>query len=58
MTRLHAKRILAERDPASVAAALAKWVQSLDPKDADLSRHLLEALWCSQAIDRVDGAHC
>ena len=53
-TRLHAKRTLAERDPKAIAPALAKWVQQLDPKDADLPRHLLEALWSCQAIDQMD----
>ena len=53
-TRLHAKRTLAERDPKAVAPALAKWLLALDAKDADLPRHLLEGLWCYQAIDQVD----
>ncbi|MSQ94268.1 MAG: c-type cytochrome [Gemmataceae bacterium] len=53
-TRLNAKRTLAERDRKTVAPALAKWVNQLDPKDADLQRHLLEALWTYQAIDQVD----
>jgi putative heme-binding domain-containing protein len=53
-TRLHAKRTLAERDHKAVAPALAKWVQQLDPKDADLQRHLLEALWVYQGIDQVE----
>jgi putative heme-binding domain-containing protein len=53
-TRMHAKRTLSERDPKAVAPALARWVRGLDAKDADLPRHLLEALWCYQAIDQVD----
>jgi glucose/arabinose dehydrogenase len=55
-TRLHAKLALAERDHKAAASALAKWVRELDPKDADLQRLLLEALWACQAIDHVDGA--
>ena len=53
-TRLYAKRTLAERDRKTVAPAIAKWVKQLDAKDADLQRHLLEALWACQAIDHVN----
>ena len=53
-TRLHAKLTLAQRGRKAVASALATWVRELDPKDADLPRHLLETLWTCQAIDQVD----
>ncbi len=53
-TRLHAKLTLAERDRKTVAPAIAKWVKELDAKDADLQRHLLEALWTCQTIDHVN----
>src|ERR1019366_7471352 len=47
-TRLHAKLTLAERGKKAVTPALAKWVFKLDPNDANLQRHLLEALWTCQ----------
>lgn len=53
-TRQQAKRALSERDANEVKAALDVWVKGLDPKDAEAHRHLLEALWTAQTIDRVD----
>src|SRR5262245_14242782 len=55
-TRVNAKRALAERDADAVKAALAGWVERLDTADPNLQRHLLEALWTHQAIDRVEPA--
>ncbi len=54
-TRQHARLQLRERG-AEVAPALADWVQRLDPQDADVTRHRLEALWTYQAIDRPEPA--
>jgi putative heme-binding domain-containing protein len=53
-TRQQAKRALAERNAKEVAARLDAWVRRLDAKDADLPRHLLEALWVCQTIDHID----
>jgi len=53
-TRLFAKRVLAEGDATKAAAALGEWTQKLDAKDVLLQRHLLEALWAYQSIDRVE----
>jgi putative heme-binding domain-containing protein len=53
-TRQQTKRALAEREPRAAAQALAAWVRSLKPDDADLPRHLLEALWAQQSIDEVE----
>jgi putative heme-binding domain-containing protein len=53
-TRFQAKRALAERGPKEVKPALDAWMARLDPKDKEAPRLLLEALWTSQAIDRVD----
>jgi putative heme-binding domain-containing protein len=53
-TRLQAKRALAERGHKEVAAELARWVPTLDAKDENLQRHLLEALWTYQAIDEAN----
>jgi putative heme-binding domain-containing protein len=52
--RLHAKLTLGERGRDAVAPALAKWVSKLDPKDNEMQRHLLEALWTCQVIDQVE----
>ncbi len=53
-TRLYAKRALAERNTKEVAAALPKWLERLDPADANLQRNLLEALWTCQCIDHPE----
>ncbi len=53
-TRQAAKRALAERDHKAAAAGLAAWVRGLSATDADLPRHLLEALWAYQTIDVVE----
>lgn len=53
-TRLHARRALAERDAAESAAAVTAWIAQLEPNDAHLQRHLLEALWTYQALDRPE----
>jgi putative heme-binding domain-containing protein len=53
-TRAQAKRALAERSRREVAAALAAWVERLDPKDSGLEHHLLEALWTCQGLDEVN----
>jgi putative heme-binding domain-containing protein len=52
--RQQVKRVLAEGDRKAAAAALAGWVKRLDPGDADLPRHQLEALWAYQTIDHVE----
>jgi putative heme-binding domain-containing protein len=50
-TRHFAKRVLADRDPKQVAAALKAWIPTLtDDHDR------VEALWASQTIDAVDPA--
>jgi putative heme-binding domain-containing protein len=50
-TRHFAKRVLADRDPKEVSAALAAWIKTLtDDHDR------IEALWASQTVDAVDPA--
>jgi putative heme-binding domain-containing protein len=53
-TRIQARRVLAERDPKTVAAALQGWVRSIEPGEADQELHLLEALWIYETIGEVE----
>jgi putative heme-binding domain-containing protein len=53
-TRIHARRVLAERGAREVAPALAVWVSKLDPSKAEHEPLLLEALWTYQALDIVE----
>ncbi len=52
--RYQAKREMTRRDPADVAAALDKWVRSLDPKMARYEHHLYEALGAFATIEVVE----
>ncbi|MFT7484535.1 MAG: putative heme-binding domain-containing protein [Candidatus Paceibacteria bacterium] len=53
-TRYRTKRELRGRDPEEVLASISKWVASLDPGSQDFEHQLLEALWVSWGLDRVD----
>ncbi len=53
-TRQQAKRVLKERGAKDVLPALAAWVKSLDPKDAEFDHQRLEALWVYQSLDVVE----
>ncbi|GIW80341.1 MAG: hypothetical protein KatS3mg105_2148 [Gemmatales bacterium] len=52
-TRYQVKRVLYDSDPKQAAAALTKWLATLDSKDANFEHHRLEALWCFQTIGVV-----
>jgi hypothetical protein len=52
-TRYRARRELAERDAAKVAAATGHWIASLKPSDAEYEHQLLEALWVYQTHNVV-----
>ncbi len=45
---------LSGRDPAEVVAAVRGWVKQFDPKKAEHTHHLLEALWILQQNDVRD----
>jgi glucose/arabinose dehydrogenase len=45
-----AKRELAERDHHEVQAALADWVQALEPRDPRFRHHQVEALWLYRTL--------
>ncbi|QDV32394.1 PVC-type heme-binding CxxCH protein [Tautonia plasticadhaerens] len=53
-TREQARRLLKDRDPGEVLAALDAWTDAVDPANpgADFAR--LEALWLHQAIDHTE----
>ncbi|MGZ4962834.1 MAG: PVC-type heme-binding CxxCH protein [Limisphaerales bacterium] len=51
--RMQARRVLTESNPKEVLPALAKWVNELDPNDADYDHHRLEALWVYQSQKSV-----
>ena len=53
-TRYRTRRELRGRDTAAVLPQLRAWVQQLDPKAERFEHHLLEALWVSWGLNRVD----
>lgn len=53
-TRYRTRRELRGRQPSQVLAAITPWVAKLDKKDARYEHHLLEALWVSWGLNRVD----
>ncbi len=52
--RYRARRELRGRDTAAVLPALRAWVRQLDSKAEHYEHHLLEALWVSWSLNRVD----
>lgn len=55
-SRYRSRRELREHKAEEVLPALSKWVAALDKKDARYNHHLLEALWTTWSINRVDTA--
>ena len=53
-TRHMARRELASRKPADVAAQVKSWVRQRDKVDSEKQLYLLEALWTLQAVDVFD----
>ena len=53
-TRYRTRRELREHDADEVLAALATWMEGLDSSDPRREHHLLEALWVTGGLDRVD----
>ncbi len=53
-TRYRTQRELRGRKPAEVLPKITKWVASLNKKDPRYEHHLLEALWTTWGLDRVD----
>jgi mono/diheme cytochrome c family protein/glucose/arabinose dehydrogenase len=55
-SRYRSRRELSGRKAEDVLPALSKWVAALDKNDARYNHHMLEALWTTWAINRVDTA--
>jgi glucose/arabinose dehydrogenase/mono/diheme cytochrome c family protein len=53
-TRYRTRRELRARDTDEVLAALKKWVANLNIEDESYDHHLVEALWVSWGLNRVD----
>lgn len=53
-TRYRTRRELRGRDPKDVLEALAVWVDDLDSSDPNYDHHLVEALWVTWGLNRVD----
>jgi glucose/arabinose dehydrogenase len=51
--RYRTKIELSARDTTAVLAALATWIDRLDPKDPRYEHHMMEALWVQQWHNRV-----
>ena len=53
-TRYRTRRELRGRKTQDVLAGMQRWVAGLDPADERFEHHLLEALWVSWGLERVD----
>ncbi|MCK0157014.1 GDSL-type esterase/lipase family protein [Cellulophaga sp. F20128] len=53
-TRYRTKRELRARDADEVLAKLKAWTASLDKNDARYEHHMLEALWTTWGLNRID----
>lgn len=53
-SRYRTRRELRSHPVEEVSAAVAKWVSALDEKDARYNHHILEALWVTWGINKVD----
>lgn len=53
-TRYRTKRELRARDSKEVLSKLKDWVSTLDKNDARYEHHVLEALWVSWGLNKVD----
>jgi mono/diheme cytochrome c family protein/glucose/arabinose dehydrogenase len=55
-SRYRSRRELRSHKADEVLSELSKWVAALDKKDARYNHHMLEALWTTWSINRVDTA--
>lgn len=53
-TRYRTKRELRARNPTEVLAAVKNWANNLDQNDANYDHQLLEALWVTWGLNKVD----
>ncbi|MEL6108899.1 MAG: PVC-type heme-binding CxxCH protein, partial [Planctomycetota bacterium] len=47
-------RLRGGNDPSTVRAALDRWVSQLDPKDARMRHHQIEAIWVYRGIESIN----
>ena len=55
-TRYRTRRELRAKDAETVLNKLSGWVNSLDKEDPKIEHHVLEALWVSWGLNKVDAA--
>lgn len=53
-TRYRTRRELRARDAGQVLSKLDSWIQDLDKNDPEYEHHLLEALWVTWGLNKVD----
>lgn len=53
-TRYRTRRELRARDAGEVLSKLDSWIQDLDKNDPEYEHHLLEALWVTWGLNKVD----
>lgn len=53
-TRYRSRRALRGRDHSKVIAALNKWIDNLDASSPDYERYMLEGLWVSWGVNKID----
>jgi len=53
-SRYRSQRELRGHGPEKVLPVLSEWIKTLDEKDSSYSHHLLEALWLTWGLNRVD----
>jgi mono/diheme cytochrome c family protein len=53
-TRYRSKRVLRGLDKNMVSTKLQNWIKRLKPNEKDYEHHLLEALWVSWGINKID----
>lgn len=53
-TRYRTRRELRARDHAQVLTEVGKWVDALDPDSKEYEHHLLEALWVTWGLNKLD----
>jgi mono/diheme cytochrome c family protein/glucose/arabinose dehydrogenase len=53
-TRYRTRRELRERNPSNVLATMKAWTANLDKSDKNYQHHLLEGLWVSWGLNKID----
>jgi glucose/arabinose dehydrogenase/mono/diheme cytochrome c family protein len=53
-SRYRTRRELRARPADQVLAYMKTWIKSLDPKDPEYEHHLLEAMWVSWGLNKID----